>query len=190
MRIRGGDLGTVQLAIGVIISGPVRLAIETGKSLALDSLVGDNIKEGFDALATSLVAAAHDTDSNTVRSWTNSENIDVIINSNSENKEDELFFENDLVKKKQGAEYLINAVAGVVGVGVGKGVAKGEDANIFKSGFEIGSNNPITGHKVLGTHKDESNNTIGDYIVEGTKPSTKDKVIKSDIQYYENPWPP
>ncbi|WP_179990588.1 MULTISPECIES: hypothetical protein [unclassified Acinetobacter] len=40
---------------------------------------------------------------------------------------------------------------------------------------------------ILGIHKDESNNTIGNYIVEGTKPSTKDKVINVETQYYENP---
>ena len=80
-------------------------------------------------------------------------------------------------------------MAGVVGAGIGKGVVKGKDSEleVSKSGFEIADNNSITGHQILGIHKDESNNTIGNYIVEGTKPSTKDKVINVETQYYENP---
>lgn len=126
----GVDLGTVQLAVGLMISGPVRLAIETGKSLALDSAVGAEIAQGFDALATSLTAAAHVTNSNTINNWTNSEKVKEIEASTSENKLDELKFANEIEKNKQGAEYLINAVAGVVGAGVGKGVTKGKDADI------------------------------------------------------------
>jgi len=138
----GVDLGTVQLAVGLMISGPVRLAIETGKSLALDNVVGAEIAQGFNTLATSLTAAAHVTNSNTINNWTNSEKVKEIENSTSENKLDELKFANEIEKNKQGAEYLINAVAGVVGAGVGKGVGKGKDSEleVSKSGFELESN--------------------------------------------------
>ncbi|WP_180066820.1 hypothetical protein [Acinetobacter sp. YH12129] len=94
----GVDLGTVQLAVGLMISGPVRLAIETGKSLALDSAVGAEIAQGFDALATSLTAAAHVTNSNTINNWTNSEKVKEIEASTSENKLDELKFANEIEK--------------------------------------------------------------------------------------------
>lgn len=183
----GVDIEKVQLAVGLLISGPVRLVVESGKSMAVDSLVGDKVAQGIDILANSMTAAAHDTSVNTINNWTNPDKISELENSTSENKEASLEFANEVQKDKQGAEYLINAAAGIVVGGIGKGVARGNDTDIKNSGFEIGNINPITGHKILGTHKDESNNTVGNYIVEGTKPSTKDKVIKTDIQYYENP---
>ena len=52
--------------------------------------------------------------------------------------------------------------------------------------LSIGSTNPTTGHKVLGVHKVEIG-TKSDYIIEGTKPSTKGKLVSVKIQYYENP---
>jgi len=185
----GVDIEKVQLAVGLLISGPVRLVIESGKSMAVDSVVGEKVAQGFDILANSLTAAAHDTSVNTINNWTNPGKISELENSTGENKDASLKFANEVQKDKQGAEYLINSAAGVIGVGIGKRVTKSKDSDIdiSQSGFEIGSTNPITGHKILGTHKDERNNTVGNYIVEGTKPSTKDKVINTDIQYYENP---
>ena len=185
----GVDIEKVQLAVGLLISGPVRLVIESGKSMAVDSVVGEKVAQGVDILANSMTAAAHDTSVNTISNWTNPDKISELETSTGENKEASLKFANEVQKDKQGAEYLINAAAGIVAGGIGKGAVKNNnsDIDISKSGFEIGNINPITGHKILGTHEDESNNTVGNYIVEGTKPSTKDKVIKTDIQYYENP---
>ncbi|MDU4395412.1 MAG: hypothetical protein E7I55_15855 [Acinetobacter ursingii] len=185
----GVDIEKVQLAVGLLISGPVRLVIESGKSMAVDSVVGEKVAQGVDILANSMTAAAHDTSVNTINNWTNPDKISELENSTGENKDASLKFANEVQKDKQGAEYLINAASGIVVGGIAKGTVKNNnsDIDISKSGFEIGNINPITGHKILGTHKDESNNTVGNYIVEGTKPSTKDKVIKTDIQYYENP---
>ena len=130
----GVDIEKVQLAVGLLISGPVRLVIESGKSVALDSIAGEKISQGFNVLATSLTAAAHTTSSNTINNWTNSEKIKEIENSTSENKLDELKFSEEIKKNKQGAEYLINAAAGVVVGGIGKGAAKGkEDGSIHSS---------------------------------------------------------
>lgn len=185
----GVDIEKVQLAVGLLISGPVRLVIESGKSMAVDSVVGEKVAQGVDILANSMTAAAHDTSIDTINNWMNPDKISELENSTGENKDASLKFANEIQKDKQGAEYLINAASGIVVGGIAKGTVKNNnsDIDISKSGFEIGNINPITGHKILGTHKDESNNTVGDYIVEGTKPSTKDKVIKTDIQYYENP---
>ncbi|MAK29894.1 hemagglutinin repeat-containing protein [Acinetobacter sp.] len=185
----GVDIEKVQLAVGLLISGPVRLVIESGKSMAVDSVVGEKVAQGVDILANSMTAAAHDTSVNTINNWTNPDKISELENSTGENKDASLKFANEVQKDKQGAEYLINAASGIIVGGIAKGTVKNNnsDIDISKSGFEIGNINPITGHKILGTHKDESNNTVGNYIVEGTKPSTKDKVIKTDIQYYENP---
>lgn len=53
-------------------------------------------------------------------------------------------------------------------------------------GLVVGEINPQTGHRVLASHKLETGSS-GDYIVEATKPSTKGKLVKTKIQYYENP---
>ena len=50
--------------------------------------------------------------------------------------------------------------------------------------YAVGSVNPRSGHTVLGV-KYEPTNGNSDYIIEGTKPSTKGKLIQP--QYYENP---
>lgn len=135
----GVDINTVQMAIGLMISGPVRLVVEYGKSMAIDSVAGEYIAKGMDTLANSLTAAAHDTSTTTIENWINSEKIKEIEQSNSENKENELRFADEVQKNKQGAEYLINAAAGVIGVGVGKGVSKGKDGDldVSQAGFDI-----------------------------------------------------
>ena len=119
----GVDIEKVQLAVGLLISGPVRLVVESGKSMAVNSLVGDKVAQGIDILANSLTAAAHDTSVNTINNWTNPDKISELENSTSENKEASLEFANEVQKDKQGAEYLINAAAGIVVGGIG-GTAK------------------------------------------------------------------
>ncbi|MCQ1054837.1 hypothetical protein NNO95_10840 [Acinetobacter baumannii] len=180
------DLGVVQLAVGLMISGPVRLVVGSAQSLGMDALAGPYKKKGIDVLATAFTASAHSTSTDVVEKMINPQYAKEVPEAERDNYES---LSNELSSSKQGAEYLINAAAGIVVGGIGKGAVKNNnsDIDISKSGFEIGNINPITGHKILGTHKDESNNTVGNYIVEGTKPSTKDKVIKTDIQYYENP---
>ncbi|EMC7950839.1 hemagglutinin repeat-containing protein [Acinetobacter baumannii] len=182
----GVDLETVQLAVGLMISGPVRLVVGSAQSLGMDALAGPYKKKGIDVLATAFTASAHSTSTDVVEKMINPQYAKEVPEAERDNYES---LSNELSSSKQGAEYLINAAAGIVVGGIGKGAVKNNnsDIDISKSGFEIGNINPITGHKILGTHKDESNNTVGNYIVEGTKPSTKDKVIKTDIQYYENP---
>ena len=137
-------------------------------------------------MANAFTSSAHLTSTDVVEKLTNPQYVNEVPEVERDTYES---LSNELSNSKQGAKYLINAAAGIVVGGIGKGAVKNNnsDIDISKSGFEIGNINPITGHKILGTHKDESNNTVGNYIVEGTKPSTKDKVIKTDIQYYENP---
>lgn len=138
----GVDIEKVQLAVGLLISGPVRLVIESGKSMAVDSVVGEKVAQGVDILANSMTAAAHDTSVNTISNWTNQENISELESSTGENKEASLKFANEVQKDKQGAEYLINAAAGIVVGGIG-GAAKttkidGNDVEVSQSGLEIG----------------------------------------------------
>ena len=179
------DPETLSVVIGTILTGPAK----TVANVLLSSQYGEYIQKAkdksIDLLSTSITAISYGTDTNVISTYTNPELRDQISKESIKTQE----WSKDVSESKEGAKFLTNIIAGIVVGGVGKGVVKGKDSeyDISKSGFEIGSTNPITGHKVLGTHKDESNNTIGDYIVEGTKPSTKDKVIKTDIQYYENP---
>ncbi|WP_327037485.1 hypothetical protein U0021_09100 [Moraxella canis] len=67
------------------------------------------------------------------------------------------------------------------GVGVN---TKGTTIN--SSDVAVGTINPVTGHRVLGQHTVERGST-SDYIVEGSKPSTKGSLITIQRQYYENP---
>ncbi|EPC4340515.1 hemagglutinin repeat-containing protein [Acinetobacter baumannii] len=138
----GVDIEKVQLAVGLLISGPVRLVIESGKSMAVDSIVGEKVAQGVDILANSLTAAAHDTSVNTINNWTNPGKISELENSTGENKDASLKFANEVQKDKQGAEYLINAATGIVVGGIG-GTAKttkidGKDVEVSQSGLEIG----------------------------------------------------
>ncbi|WP_252510759.1 hypothetical protein, partial [Acinetobacter bereziniae] len=133
----GVDIEKVQLAVGLVISGPVRLAIEYGKSMAFDSVVGDKVAQGFNLAANALTAAAHDTSINTIENWTNPEKINALSSSNGENKEKSIKFAKEVQNDKQGADYLIGAAAGIIGVGVGKGIAKGKEENISTNSSSI-----------------------------------------------------
>ena len=66
------------------------------------------------------------------------------------------------------------------------GIVAGKAINKLtkSSHLNIGDKIPTSGNKVLGI-KYESTNSSSDYIIEGTKPSTKGMLIKP--QYYENP---
>ncbi|EPC2247508.1 TPA: filamentous hemagglutinin N-terminal domain-containing protein [Acinetobacter baumannii] len=135
----GVDIEKVQLAVGLLISGPVRLVIESGKSMAVDSVVGEKVAQGVDILANSMTAAAHDTSVNTISNWTNPDKISELETSTGENKEASLKFANEVQKDKQGAEYLINAAAGIVVGGIG-GTAKttksdGKEAGVNSVGI-------------------------------------------------------
>lgn len=133
----GVDINTVQMAVGLMISGPLRLVVEYGKSIAIDSVVGDTVAKGIDTLANSLTAAAHDTSTKTIGNWTNPEKIKEIELSNSKNKEADLNFADEVQKNKQGAEFLVNSAAGVIGVGVGKGLTKDKEGNISANSSSV-----------------------------------------------------
>lgn len=172
----GVDIEKVQLAVGLLISGPVRLVVESGKSMAVDSLVGDKVAQGIDILANSMTAAAHDTSVNTINNWTNPDKISELENSTSENKEASLEFANEVQKDKQGAEYLINAAAGIVVGGIG-GTAKttkidGKDVEVSTAG--IGSNSkkdPVKELEVGSYQELKSRAQVGDGLEHDHIPS-------------------
>ncbi|KCY13092.1 hemagluttinin repeat family protein [Acinetobacter baumannii 1598530] len=144
----GVDIEKVQLAVGLLISEPVRLVIESGKSMAVDSVVGEKVAQGVDILANSMTAAAHDTSVNTISNWTNPDKISELETSTGENKEASLKFANEVQKDKQGAEYLINAAAGIVVGGIG-GTAKTTKSD----GKEAGVNSVGVGGATWDTSK-------------------------------------
>ncbi|WP_228141041.1 hypothetical protein [Moraxella nonliquefaciens] len=78
-------------------------------------------------------------------------------------------------------DLLMQAGAGTVGAAVA-----GRNARNATPTLSIGSTNPKTGHRILGVHTIERGGA-GDYIVEGTKSSTKGTLISVSRQYYENP---
>ncbi|WP_308469276.1 hemagglutinin repeat-containing protein, partial [Acinetobacter guillouiae] len=130
----GIDIEKVQLAIGVMLAGPVRLAVEYGKSTAIESTgVGEYIGKGFDMVANALTAAAHDTKTSTISDWSNPNKPEELKNSNIIDKEHSIKFANEVRLNKQGAEYLIQTAAGIIGAGVGKGIVKGKDSEITVS---------------------------------------------------------
>ncbi|QTD65189.1 HNH endonuclease [Acinetobacter towneri] len=123
----GVDPATVQLAIGLLLNGPVKLVGDLAMSSLVDTVVGEKIKEAKSSLAISMTAASRLTDSDTVNKFLDPESIYEIESSN---KDDFEFIASGMADEKQGAEYLIDVAAGVIGVGVGKGIAKGKDSDI------------------------------------------------------------
>ncbi|RZG78532.1 filamentous hemagglutinin N-terminal domain-containing protein [Acinetobacter sp. WCHAc060033] len=125
----GVDPQTVQLAIGLLLAGPIRLTGQLIQSAAVDSVAGEYIAQGKDYLADTLTAAAHNTSPDTIRDWTNPSKVEKVYQSGLD---DDIDFADQLTRNKQGAGYLIDAAAGIIGIGVGKGIAKGKESE-----FEI-----------------------------------------------------
>lgn len=130
------DLGVVQLAVGLMISGPVRLVVGSAQSLGMDALAGPYKKKGIDVLATAFTASAHSTSTDVVEKMINPQYAKEVPEAERDNYES---LSNELSSSKQGAEYLINAAAGIVVGGIGKGAVKNNnsDIDISKSGFEF-----------------------------------------------------
>ncbi|MFW1649769.1 hemagglutinin repeat-containing protein, partial [Acinetobacter nosocomialis] len=124
----GVDLETVQLAVGLMISGPVRLVVGSAQSLGMDALAGPYKKKGIDVLATAFTASAHSTSTDVVEKMINPQYAKEVPEAERDNYES---LSNELSSSKQGAEYLINAAAGIIVGGIGKDIAKkGENGNI------------------------------------------------------------
>lgn len=135
----GVDLETVQLAVGLMISGPVRLVVGSAQSLGMDALAGPYKKKGIDVLATAFTASAHSTSTDVVEKMINPQYAKEVPKAERDNYES---LSNELSSSKQGAEYLINAAAGIVVGGIG-GAAKttkidGNHVEVSQSGLEIG----------------------------------------------------
>ncbi|HFX6175415.1 TPA: hemagglutinin repeat-containing protein [Acinetobacter baumannii] len=139
----GVDLGTVQLAVGLMVSGPVRLVVDSAKSLGVDTLVGPYKEKGIDVLANAFTASAHLTSTDVVEKLTNPQYANEVPEVERDTYES---LSNELSNSKQGAEYLINAAAGIVVGGIG-GAAKttkidGKDVEVSTAG--IGSRDELT----------------------------------------------
>ncbi|NUF15357.1 two-partner secretion domain-containing protein [Acinetobacter lactucae] len=139
----GIDLETVQLAVGLMVSGPVRLVVDSAKSLGVDTLVGPYKEKGIDVLANAFTASAHLTSTDVVEKLTNPQYESEVPEVERDTYES---LSNELSNSKQGAEYLINAAAGIVVGGIG-GTAKttkidGKDVEVSTAG--IGSRGELT----------------------------------------------
>ncbi|MHA3049963.1 EndoU domain-containing protein, partial [Acinetobacter sp. ANC 4639] len=153
----GVDPETVQLAVGLLLSGPVKLVGDLAMSSLVDAAIGDQIKEAKNNLAISMTAAARLSSSDTVNKFLNPESISEVDPSKRDDFED---IANGMVDEKQGAEYLIDVAAGIIGVGVGKGVAKGNVEEI-----NLGLNQKVN-EEISALNKIKENN-------KGTNLSTK-----------------
>lgn len=111
-----------------MVSGPVRLVVDSAKSLGVDTLVGPYKEKGIDVLANAFTASAHLTSTDVVEKLTNPQYANEVPEAERDTYES---LSSELSNSKQGAEYLINAAAGIVVGGIGKDIAqKGENGNI------------------------------------------------------------
>src|SRR5690606_13283973 len=130
----------------------------------MDTLVGPYKEKGIDILASAFTASAHLTNTDVVEKLTNPQYASEVPEAERDTYES---LSNELNNSKHGAEYLINAAAGIVVGGIG-GVAKGK-------GEEKITDNPQSSSQELSTiHADAGSKGNWDPVLNKTiQPNTR-----------------
>lgn len=116
----GIDPATAGLALSLAFGGPIGLA----KDLIVDTVAGDQIAQGSDALKNEVTAVVRDTSYDTVSGYTSNSTKQQLSGLNDPASQTALQVSEQLQRTKDGVGFLASVVLGVGGIAKGKG---GED---------------------------------------------------------------
>ena len=131
----GVDPQTVQLVIGAIVSGPLKLAGNVVASLATDTLFGEYIESAKDSWSNKLTAQVHLISEGNTLAYLDAKDQQHLINSLDEIDQNAVNYGNWLADTKDGAKVLLDVVfeqvAGIASGGVvSKKTTKIDDNNV------------------------------------------------------------